>query len=40
VRYPYTRGVLLEMYREAKQRLGDPVLGWADVVGDPEHRRR
>jgi nitrate reductase alpha subunit len=40
VRYPYVRGVLLEMYREAKARLGDPVLAWADVVGDPERRRR
>jgi len=39
VRYPYARGVLLEMYREAKQRLGDPVLAWADVVNDPERRR-
>jgi hypothetical protein len=29
VRYPYARGVLLEMY-QAKQRLGDPVLAWAD----------
>jgi nitrate reductase alpha subunit len=28
------------MYRKAKQRLGDPVLAWADVVGDPERRRR
>src|SRR4051794_36141976 len=40
VRYPYARGVLLEMYREAKQRLGDPVLAWADIVNDPERRRR
>jgi nitrate reductase / nitrite oxidoreductase, alpha subunit len=40
VRYPYARGVLLEMYREAKQRLQDPVLAWADVVTDPERRRR
>ena len=40
VRYPYIRGVLLEMYREAKQRLGDPVLAWADVTSDPERRRR
>ena len=40
VRYPYVRGVLLEMYREAKARLHDPVLAWADVVGDPERRRR
>ena len=36
VRYPYVRGVLLEMYREAKARLGDPVPAWADIVGDPE----
>ncbi len=40
VRYPYARGVLVEMYREAKARLKDPVLAWADVVGDPERRRR
>jgi nitrate reductase alpha subunit len=40
VRYPYARGVLVEMYREAKARLADPVLAWADVVGDPEQRRR
>src|SRR6266480_3071974 len=40
VRCPYARGVLVEMYREAKARLGDPVLAWADVVGDPERRRR
>jgi len=39
VRYPYARGVLVEMYREAKARLGDPVLAWADVVGDPQRRR-
>ena len=40
VRFPYVRGVLVELYREAKARLGDPVLAWADVVGDPERRRR
>ncbi|BCW65495.1 nitrate reductase subunit alpha [Arthrobacter sp. NicSoilB4] len=40
VRFPYARGVLVEMYREAKSRLGDPVLAFADVVGDPERRRR
>ncbi|MFW5899385.1 MAG: nitrate reductase subunit alpha, partial [Jiangellaceae bacterium] len=34
------RGVLVEMYREARARLGDPVLAWADVVGDDERRRR
>jgi nitrate reductase / nitrite oxidoreductase, alpha subunit len=40
VRYPYIRGVLLEMYREAKARLGDPVAAWAEITGDPERRRR
>ena len=40
VRYPYVRGVLLEMYREAKARLGDPVLAWADIVDDPERSKR
>src|SRR5829696_8261408 len=40
VRYPYVRGVLLQLYREAKARLGDPVLAWADIVSDPERARR
>ncbi|MFF2200401.1 nitrate reductase subunit alpha [Streptomyces sp. NPDC058145] len=40
VRYPYVRGVLLQMYREAKARLGDPVVAWADIVSDPERSRR
>ncbi|WLQ08388.1 nitrate reductase subunit alpha [Arthrobacter oryzae] len=40
VRFPYARGVLVEMYREAKARLGDPVLAFAEIAGDPEKRRR
>ncbi|HSN42843.1 MAG TPA: nitrate reductase subunit alpha [Propionibacteriaceae bacterium] len=40
VRYPYLRGVLLEMYREAKAQLGDPVLAWASIVQDPEKAKR
>ncbi len=35
IRYPYVRGALLDYYREAKERLGDPVLAWRDVVEDP-----
>ena len=38
VRYPYVRGVLLDLYRAAKQRYGDPVLAWASIVQDPEQR--
>ena len=41
VRYPYVRGVLLEMYREAKRAVGgDPVVAWASIVQDPEKARR
>jgi nitrate reductase / nitrite oxidoreductase, alpha subunit len=40
VRYPYARGVLVEMYREARSRTGDPVAAWADIQNDPERRRR
>ena len=34
VRYPYIRGVLLEAFRAAKARIGDPVPAWR-VVSDP-----
>ncbi|UMG93459.1 nitrate reductase subunit alpha [Nocardioides sp. TF02-7] len=40
IRYPYVRGVLLQMYREAKkQHGGDPVKAWAHVVDDPRRAR-
>jgi nitrate reductase alpha subunit len=39
VRYPYVRGVLLDAYRAAKVRVGDPVLAWEQVVGDETGRR-
>ena len=39
VRYPYVRGVLLDAYRKAKERTGDPVLAWAEVTGNPETAR-
>jgi nitrate reductase alpha subunit len=39
VRYPYVRGVLLQLYREAKARTGDPVLAWAEIVDNPETAR-
>ncbi|MEI2774405.1 MAG: nitrate reductase subunit alpha [Tetrasphaera sp.] len=40
IRYPYVRGVLLEMFREARQQYGDPVLAWASIVQDPEKAKR
>jgi nitrate reductase alpha subunit len=38
VRYPYIRGELLEMFREARARLGDPVTAWDEIVSDPGKR--
>jgi nitrate reductase alpha subunit len=40
VRYPYVRAPLLEMWREARARLGDPVAAWAEITGDPERAAR
>jgi hypothetical protein len=40
VKYPYVRGVLWEMYREARERGLDPVEAWASIVEDPEKARR
>ncbi|WP_414713731.1 nitrate reductase subunit alpha [Segeticoccus sp.] len=39
VRYPYVRGPLLEMWREARSRL-DPVAAWAEITNDPERTVR
>ncbi|MGZ8738668.1 MAG: molybdopterin-dependent oxidoreductase, partial [Nocardioides sp.] len=39
VRYPYIRGVLLQMYREAKAQHGDPVLAWAHIVDNPQRAK-
>ncbi|WP_240938157.1 nitrate reductase subunit alpha [Nocardioides sp. JQ2195] len=37
VRYPYVRGTLLQMFREAKsQHGGDPVRAWAHIVENPQ----
>ncbi len=40
LRYPYVRGGLIEMFREARDRLGDPVAAWAEIVDDPQRSRR
>ena len=38
VKYPYVRGSLLELYREALAQHGDPVAAWASIVEDPRRR--
>jgi nitrate reductase alpha subunit len=40
VRYPYVRESLLQMWREARARLGDPVLAWAEITGGAERAAR
>jgi nitrate reductase alpha subunit len=40
VKYPYMRGALLDLWREARRRFDDPVEAWADLVSDPERRSR
>ncbi len=38
-KHPYVRGVLLEMYREAKAGGADAVEAWESIVEDPERAR-
>ncbi len=41
VKYPYARGVLVDMYRQAKfESFGDPVKAWASIQANPEWRSR
>jgi nitrate reductase / nitrite oxidoreductase, alpha subunit len=39
VKYPYLRGTLMDLWRDAKARHSDPVAAWAAVVEDPEQRK-
>ncbi|MEI6223589.1 MAG: nitrate reductase subunit alpha [Deltaproteobacteria bacterium] len=39
VKYPYLRGVLMDLWREARKVHPDPVAAWASIVNDPEKRR-
>ncbi len=40
VKYPYVRGPLLELWREARARHADPLEAWGSIVGDPQKRAR
>ena len=40
VKYPFARGALLDLWREAKQKEKDPVKAWESIQSDPEKRRR
>jgi nitrate reductase alpha subunit len=38
VKYPYGRGALIDLWREAKKRYSDPVAAWASLISNPEKR--
>ncbi|MCL4838567.1 MAG: nitrate reductase subunit alpha [Thermoanaerobaculia bacterium] len=40
VKYPYLRGALLDLWREARADHDDPVAAWRSIVDDPDKRRR
>ncbi len=40
VKYPYMRGALLDLWREARAANEDPVEAWRALVSDPVKRRR
>lgn len=40
VKYPYVRGALIDLWREAKKQFSDPVEAWASIQEDPEKRSR
>ena len=39
VRYPYVRGALVDLWRQARQKHDDPVDAWQSIVNDPESRK-
>lgn len=36
VKYPYVRGILLHLWREALKKTDDPVKAWQSIAEDPE----
>ena len=40
MKYPYVRGPLLDLWREAKQKNSDPIKAWESLVTDPQKRSR
>ncbi len=40
VKYPYARGALLDLWKEARAQHDDPVEAWRSLVENPEKRQR
>ena len=39
VKFPYVRGILLELWNSAKAKHLDPVAAWASIVENPDSRK-
>jgi nitrate reductase / nitrite oxidoreductase, alpha subunit len=39
VKYPYVRGILIDLWREARAAHADPVAAWASIVENEESRK-
>ncbi len=40
VKYPYVRGALLDLWKQARREYDDPVDAWRSLVEDDDHRKR
>jgi len=40
IKYPLIRGVLLDMYRDEKEKTGDALKAWENIQNDPEMRKK
>lgn len=40
VKYPYIRGELIDLWKEARAQFSDPVDAWKSLVENPESRQR
>ncbi len=39
IKYPYLRGTLMDLWRQAKAVHADPVAAWASIVDNPQSRK-
>ncbi len=40
IKYPYVRGALLDLWREARSHHADPIAAWGEIAEDPKKRKR
>lgn len=40
VKYPYMRGPLLDLWKEARKQHSDPLAAWKSIQDDPQKRQR